>query len=111
MIDSKAMGLRQRTHHGDHVMEKIAWCEVTLLHEKIAQGKSIDIFHDDKDGLGATFIPPLVLDGDDIGVGERCDRLGFADKSVYKLFIVGQVRMHDLDRYKSIEAQVGCLIN
>ena len=111
MVDTKAVGLSQGADHGDHVAKKFTWGELTALDQQFTECKAINIFHDNKYRRGAPLVPALVLDRNNIWVGEGGDRLRFADKSIYKLFVICEVTMHDLDGHKSIETSIGGFVN
>ena len=83
------MRLRQGTDNGNYIVQEFFRGQATFFKEEITQGKTIDVLHDDKDSRSAALIPALILDGDDIGMGERGDRFRFADKTVNKLFVIG----------------------
>ena len=78
------------------------------LVEHIAEVSAGDVFHGEIDEPrgGA-----LVVDGDNMGVGEARRRLRLPMEPRDEVWVLGEVAMHDLQRNCSIEAKVKGLIN
>src|SRR5262249_2178226 len=53
----------------------------------------------------------LVVDGDHVWVGKAGDRPGLGDEAPDEVLVVGQLRMHDLQRDRAVEPGVGAYVD
>ena len=106
MDDSESVSCCKRAEHWHHDRHQWLHLEPSLVIEMSAQGGTIDQLHHDEDAGRPSLIPALILDHDDIGVRESRSCLGLTDETSHIILVIGQVRVHDLDRYFTIKAQV-----
>ena len=74
-----------------------------LLVEHLAQGQAGDVLHREED---RAVVLALVVDGDDVGVGQGCRGARLPAEAGDEALVVDEVRAHDLERDLAVEPLV-----
>ena len=73
-----------------------------------AEGFAFDVFHGDE---GAVFVAAKVVDGDDVGVVEGAEALGFAFEAGDGFFVFDEVTAEDFDNDFAVEGALAAEVN
>ena len=76
--------------------------------DQVAQRAAADELHREED---VALVGALVVDGDDVGVGQPGRRVRLADEPGDELLVVGQARVHHLERDRAVETVVVGLVD
>jgi hypothetical protein len=101
--DAGVVGCAERGEHRLHDLQGLAGAEPALLPHQVTQGPARHVLHRQEHGA---VVGALVVDGDDVGVGQPGGRLGLADEPGHELLVLGQLRMHHLDGDRAVEPAV-----
>lgn len=93
----------ERGQHRLHDLQRGAGAEPPERVEGVAQGAAGDVLHHQEDVLA---VGALVVDGDDVGVGQRRGGLGLADEAGDEVLVGGESCVHHLDRDDAVEPEV-----
>ncbi len=76
--------------------------------QDVAHGAAGDVLHDEVDDVA---VLALVVDGDDVRVGQPRGRLRLAHEAGHERGVLGEARVHDLERDRAVEAEVRGLVH
>ena len=102
------VGGAERGEHRLEHLERLARAEVALGPDQVAQGAPADELHREED---VPLVGALVVDGDHVGVGQPGRRVRLADEPGDELLVVGQARVHHLERDRAVETVVVGLVD
>nr|WP_238705462.1 hypothetical protein [Serinicoccus profundi] len=74
-----------------------------VLGDDVAQRRALDELHRQEDDL---LVLTLVVDTDDVRVGQPRRSAGLGDEAPHEGVVVGQVRPHDLERDRAVQPEV-----
>ena len=97
------VGGAERGQHRHHDLQRGAGAEPAERVQRVAQRPARDVLHDEEDVLA---VGALVVDGDDVRVGQRRRGLGLADEAGDEVLVGGEPGVHHLDRHDAVEPHV-----
>jgi hypothetical protein len=92
-------GREDRLEH----LEGLAGAEVAVLADQVAQRAAADQLHREED---VPLVGALVVDGDDVGVGQGCRGARLPAEPGDEALVVDEVGTHDLERDLAVEPLV-----
>ena len=94
MDNPGGVGGVEAIENGFHNVESLRWGEGTKVIEQFPQSDSWQVLHHyERDGA----VLPLVENIHNIGMGKPCCLSRLLDEAPSEIFVLGQVRVHDLD--------------
>jgi hypothetical protein len=103
MDDTGAMGGGDRRQHLFQDRERLDRFQPPLVGQHVAQGPAAYVLHHQ---VREPVVSALVVDGDDVGMRETGDRLGFPSEPLDEARVVGLAGMDDLHRHGALQALV-----
>ncbi len=100
-------GAERRQDRFEH-LERLPRAEVAAGPDQVAQRPPAHELHREEH---VALVGALVVDGDDVGVGQPSGRVRLTDEPADELLVVGQARVHDLERDRAVEAVVVGLVD
>ncbi len=97
--DALAVGMLQGAQNLDGEVDGFLPFDDFLLVEVFLQGNAVDILFDD---ILDSVAEAHVVDLDDVGVGEDCDRLGFVAEAAEELLVSGKFILQDFDGHRPV---------
>ncbi len=104
-------GLVRGAERGEHRLEHLEGlprAQVALGADQVAQGAAADQLHREED---VALVGALVVDGDHVGVRQPGRRVRLPDEAGDELLVIGQRRVHHLERDGAVEAVVVGLVD
>jgi hypothetical protein len=101
--ESGAVGRPERRQHRLHDLEGLPRAEPAPLGQQVAKGTAGHVLHREKDVLA---VGALVEHRDHVGVRQRRRRLRLADEAVDEVVVLGEGRVHDLERDDPVELEI-----
>ncbi len=98
----------EAAQHALHDVQRLAGAEAALLIQQVAQRAAGHVLHGqvERAPVGA-----LVVHADHVGVRKAGHRPGLTDEPADEILVVGQFRMHDLQRYGAVQPGIGAQID
>ena len=98
----------EAAQHALHDVQGLAGAEAALLVQQVAQRAAGYILHGqvERAPVGA-----LVVHADHVGVRKAGHRAGLAHEAADEILVVGQFRMHDLERHGAVQPGIGAQID
>ena len=104
MDDPPAVGVGKPLHDLDDIVKGLLPLQLpTPSEHQLLQSDPLDQFHNDIIRLRLILGTGHVINGDDIGVGQHGNGLGFLPKPAAELLIMGQIFLQDLDGHIPVE--------
>ena len=102
--DPAPVGVVERGRRLPQVLARLRQAERALLAQAVVEGAPLDVGHHQVGGVVGLAV---VVDGEDVGVVERGDRLRLALEARQEVGVRGEVGVEHLDRHAPLEQQIG----
>jgi hypothetical protein len=106
--DPRLVGGSQAAEHPADDVERLARAEPAALAQQFPQRPAGDVLHDQ---VQQASVGTLVVDGDHVRAGQPRHRPRLAGKAPDEFRIVGQLRVSDLERHRTIQLGVGAQVD
>ncbi len=103
----RAEGREHRLHQRQRPLRR----HRALLDDGVPQGVAGDQLHHDEQGAVDGLVLALVVDRHDVGVRQSGGRPRLAHEPGSEGFIVAEAGVHDLDRHRAVEPEVGAFVD
>lgn len=104
MHDAGAVGRGQAGEHGADDVRRLLGCQRAVFVQQVPERDARDVLHDDVD---AVVLGALVVDADEVRVGQAGGGAGLLDEALTERLVVRQVPVHDLHRDPALQPDVG----
>ncbi len=106
--DARVVRRGQPAEYAFHDVERLARAQPPALAQQVPQRLAGHVLHGE---VQRAPVRALVVDGDHVRVGEPGDRPGLVNEAPDEILVVGQLRVHDLQRDRPVEPGIGAQVD